>query len=168
MGRFTGTLHILCEEARWSEINSILRAGSKPKHTKDDDGISATSTTVTNTTHDLEKDDVSGNAPDAQAVAKTTLTLFQTECVEKQGFNEWTPLMISCVRAPPTLIRGLVRLNPASTRITDRSGSLPLHFVCCWRRPSRTTSGTGVSSSLSATNVTAQDNISTVLTVLLR
>jgi len=172
MGRFKGKLHTLCEEGRWSEIDSILRSASKSNPSLEDDKLSTISSIRTNlilpfcdetvnfvtTTPSEQKNEPSNPS----SLAK--LKLFQNECIEKQGFNEWTPLMISCVRAPAALIHGLVQLNPESTRIADRIGSLPLHFVCCFCRPSRTASGTDNDSTKRAAN----ENMSKILTVLLK
>eukprot|EP00985_Skeletonema_marinoi_P030905 scaffold34660_cov73-Skeletonema_marinoi.AAC.1 len=42
--------------------------------------------------------------------------------------------MVACVHAPPVVLSLLTRVCPQACSIPDRSGSLPLHFVSCWRR----------------------------------
>lgn len=42
--------------------------------------------------------------------------------------------MVACVHAPPMVLSLLTRVCPQACSIPDRSGSLPLHFVSCWRR----------------------------------
>lgn len=56
------------------------------------------------------------------------------DLLEKQGFHEWTPLMICCVRAPFPIVKSLVLHSPEACLIADKSQSLPIHFVACWRR----------------------------------
>jgi len=58
------------------------------------------------------------------------------QCVDKKGFHQRTPLLMCCLRAPSGTVELLVKCNPKCTLIPDRSGSLPLHFVSCWRRDS--------------------------------
>lgn len=50
-----------------------------------------------------------------------------------EGPNAWTPLMLSCARAPPDIIQLLLERCPESVNIADRSGTYPLHFVCSWK-----------------------------------
>lgn len=59
---------------------------------------------------------------------------YKEQLVSREGPNQWTPLMIACVRAPPIILSLLTRACPEACSIPDRSGSLPLHFVSCWRR----------------------------------
>ena len=52
-----------------------------------------------------------------------------------EGFNSWTPLMLACARAAPSdVVRLLIETCPESVLIADRSGGLPIHFICSWRR----------------------------------
>ena len=59
---------------------------------------------------------------------------YKQQLISREGPNKWTPLMIACVRAPPMVLSLLTRVCPQACSIPDRSGSLPLHFVSCWRR----------------------------------
>ena len=58
----------------------------------------------------------------------------RSEAMLRQGQNLWTPLTIACVRASATFLKELIDLAPEAVNVADRSGSLPLHFVACWRR----------------------------------
>jgi serine/threonine protein kinase len=59
---------------------------------------------------------------------------YKQQLISREGPNQWTPLMIACVRAPPMVLSLIARVCPQACSIPDRSGSLPLHFVSCWRR----------------------------------
>ena len=50
-----------------------------------------------------------------------------------EGPHAWTPLMLSCARAPPDIIQLLLASCPQSVKTADRSGTYPLHFVCSWK-----------------------------------
>lgn len=50
-----------------------------------------------------------------------------------EGPHAWTPLMLSCARAPPDIIQLLLASCPESVKTADRSGTCPLHFVCSWK-----------------------------------
>ena len=51
-----------------------------------------------------------------------------------EGSNSWTPLMLACARsAPDDIVRLLVNTCPESVLVADRSGGLPIHFLCSWR-----------------------------------
>lgn len=52
----------------------------------------------------------------------------------KEGPHEWTPLMLSCVRAPLDVIAMLCHAEPTACLISDKAGSLPIHFCANWRR----------------------------------
>ena len=56
------------------------------------------------------------------------------EATCREGMNLWTPLTIACVRAHVGFLKELIELAPEAVSVADRSGSLPLHFVACWRR----------------------------------
>ena len=124
MGRFQSQLHVLCEEARWDDLIEVLnslRVTEKPlRHDRyyEKNG----------NPENEDKQHVNKNAiHQSLAVLEKNLTL-------REGPHQWTPLMIACVRAPPSAIETLVTFCPESCAIPDRSGSLPLHFVSCWRR----------------------------------
>ena len=87
--RFTGKLHLLCEEAKWTE---------------------------------------------ALTYVQTQTSQAREEAQRREGINLWTPLTIACVRADVGFLKELIELAPEAVLIADRSGSLPLHFVACWRR----------------------------------
>jgi len=61
-----------------------------------------------------------------------SIKCLQDQLVSRESPNRWTPLMISCMYAPPQVISLLTKVSPDSCAIPDRSGSLPLHFGC-WR-----------------------------------
>ena len=50
----------------------------------------------------------------------------QNQLLSREGANRWTPLMIACACAPPSVISLLVQVCPEACGIPDRSGSLPL------------------------------------------
>eukprot|EP00986_Skeletonema_menzelii_P013645 scaffold8097_cov148-Skeletonema_menzelii.AAC.16 len=70
----------------------------------------------------------------SDALSPEQIQSYKQQLVSREGANQWTPLMVACVQAPPVVLSLLTRVCPQACRIPDRSGSLPLHFVSCWRR----------------------------------
>jgi len=58
--------------------------------------------------------------------------LMQKHLRSGEGAHSWTPLMLSCARAPPHVIELLLKCSKESANIPDRSGMFPLHFVCSY------------------------------------
>ena len=73
-------------------------------------------------------------SPSDTTLSKEQIQAYKEQLVSREGPNQWTPLMVACVRAPPVVLSLLTRVAPEACRIPDRSGSQPLHFVSCFRR----------------------------------
>ena len=106
MSRFHSTLHVLCEEAKWGEVKQIVLSVVSPEKNNNDCG-----------------DDSDWNQ---ERLSEALL--------QQEGPHEWTPLMLSCVRAPLDVIAMLCHAQPKACLIPDKSGSLPIHFCASWRR----------------------------------
>ena len=58
----------------------------------------------------------------------------QNALLTQEGPHEWTPLMISCGRAPLDVIALICHAQPRACLLPDKSGSLPVHFCATFRR----------------------------------
>lgn len=83
---------------------------------------------------------VNNTHPPATISNEHVLSIKQ-QLISRVGPNRWTPLMVACVKAPPSVISLLVKVCPKACSIPDKTGSLPLHFVSCWRRTQVEASG---------------------------
>ena len=104
MARYEGTLHRLCEEGSWSEVKNLIEFVEKPE---------------LHPSHDCKD-------WNRQRLQETLLT--------QEGPLGWTPLMISCGRAPLDVIALICKAQPRACLVPDSSGSLPVHFCSSFRR----------------------------------
>lgn len=73
-------------------------------------------------------------SPSSDVLSHEQIQSYKQQLISREGPNQWTPLMIACVRAPPVVLSLITQVCPQACSVPDRSGSLPLHFVSCWRR----------------------------------
>jgi ankyrin repeat protein len=54
--------------------------------------------------------------------------------LKREGPLDWTPLMISCAKAPVDIVALICKAQTKACLIPDKSGSLPIHFCSTFRR----------------------------------
>lgn len=102
---FKGTLHALCEEGKWSEVKLLVQGVLQPRE-----------------------------YPPSESYKDWTVAKLKKSLMTREGPHEWTPLMISCVRAPLDVIALICHAQPRACLLPDKSGSLPVHFSATFRR----------------------------------
>ena len=104
MVSYEGTLHRLCEEGKWGEVKSIIQFVGKQELSP---------------SHEYKD---------------WNRQLLQEALLTPEGPLGWTPLMISCGRAPLDVIALICNAQPRACLVPDTSGSLPVHFCSTFRR----------------------------------
>lgn len=104
MGRYKGILHRLCEEGKWGDVKNLIQSVGNPSECQ---------------------------SPEYHDWSKLRL---QETLLAQDGPLGWTPLMISCGRAPLDVVALICHAQPRACLVPDKSGSLPVHFCCSFRR----------------------------------
>ncbi len=126
---FTSPLHVLAEHAEWDKLTSQLQQLYILKQKQQQQQQISSSLSSSNNISPNSQE----NSNQIQSnKSNNSTSLLLKELQNGQGPHSWTPLMLSCARAPPHVIELILKCSPESANISDKSGTFPLHFVCSW------------------------------------
>ena len=112
------------QQQQQHEVTTILESSN---HSLGEDAATTTKTndplvrrqSISSTENNVEK--LPTPSPPSDVLSPEQIQSYKQQLVSREGSNQWTPLMVACVHAPPVVLSLLTRVCPQACSIPYRS-----------------------------------------------